>query len=88
MRKLLLRLWFEESLIRRPTLEPGKLSEKDQPGTQAIEALYKPGVLERLRAGVRAPDSKLAWESYVRAIERAIDPDLASPGRDVDRKSA
>jgi glycosyltransferase involved in cell wall biosynthesis len=68
----------------------GLLCAPDDVGdlTQAIDALYKPGVLERLRAGVRAPDSKLAWESYVRAIERAIDPDLASPGRDVDRKSA
>jgi glycosyltransferase involved in cell wall biosynthesis len=68
----------------------GLLCAPDDVGdlTQAIEALYKPGVLERLRAGIRAPDSKRAWESYVRAIERAIDPDLASPGRDVDRKSA
>jgi glycosyltransferase involved in cell wall biosynthesis len=39
---------------------------------RAISTLYEPGMLERLRRGVRQPDTSQAWAHYVAAIERAI----------------
>jgi glycosyltransferase involved in cell wall biosynthesis len=39
--------------------------------TRAISQLYEPGVLGRLRRGVRAPDTERAWERYIAAVERA-----------------
>ena len=39
--------------------------------TRAISQLYEPGVLDRLRLGVRAPDTAPAWHQYVAAVERA-----------------
>jgi glycosyltransferase involved in cell wall biosynthesis len=38
---------------------------------RAINRLYEPGTLERLRLGVRPPDTELAWDQYVAAVERA-----------------
>jgi glycosyltransferase involved in cell wall biosynthesis len=39
--------------------------------TAAINAVYEPGTLERLRAGVRPPDSEAAWQAYLAAVIRA-----------------
>jgi glycosyltransferase involved in cell wall biosynthesis len=39
--------------------------------TRAISRLYEPGMLERLRRGVRAPDTGPAWERYIAAVELA-----------------
>lgn len=39
---------------------------------RAIDRLYGPGVLARLRAGVQPPDTEQAWEAYVAAVEKAI----------------
>lgn len=39
--------------------------------TRAINQLYEPGTLDRLRLGVRAPDTGQAWDQYVSAVERA-----------------
>ncbi|HYK70243.1 MAG TPA: glycosyltransferase [Streptosporangiaceae bacterium] len=39
--------------------------------TRAISQLYEPGMLTRLRLGVRAPDTGPAWDQYVAAVERA-----------------
>jgi glycosyltransferase involved in cell wall biosynthesis len=36
---------------------------------RALRALYEPGRLERLRAGVRAADSEAAWKHYLSALE-------------------
>jgi glycosyltransferase involved in cell wall biosynthesis len=38
---------------------------------RAISQLYEPGMLDRLRLGVRAPDTGRAWDQYVAAVERA-----------------
>ena len=57
-------------------VEPGVSGLLCAPGdvadlTRAIDELYAPGVLAALQRGVRAPDTKLAWENYVAAIEHA-----------------
>jgi glycosyltransferase involved in cell wall biosynthesis len=39
--------------------------------TRAISRLYEPGMLDRLRLGVRAPDTGPDWDRYVAAVERA-----------------
>jgi len=39
--------------------------------TRAISRLYEPGMLDRLRLGVRAPDTGPAWDRYIAAVERA-----------------
>jgi len=39
---------------------------------RAINTLYEPGVLDRLRQGVQPPDTSLAWDAYLTAIEKAI----------------
>jgi glycosyltransferase involved in cell wall biosynthesis len=39
--------------------------------TRAVSQLYEPGMLDRLRLGVRAPDTGPAWDEYVAAVERA-----------------
>lgn len=39
--------------------------------TRAINHLYEPGVLDRLRRAARPPDSRSAWAGYVAVIERA-----------------
>jgi glycosyltransferase involved in cell wall biosynthesis len=39
---------------------------------RAINSLYDPGTLERLRRGVQPPQTAEAWEVYVAAVERAI----------------
>jgi glycosyltransferase involved in cell wall biosynthesis len=39
--------------------------------TRAISQLYEPGMLDRLRIGVRPPDAGPAWDQYVGAVERA-----------------
>ncbi len=38
----------------------------------AIEALYQPGALERLRAGVRSPDSGPMWDDYLAVVGKAV----------------
>jgi glycosyltransferase involved in cell wall biosynthesis len=43
---------------------------------RAIRALYDPGTLERLRAGVRPPDPGPLWDDYLAAVGKA-----ASAGR-------
>lgn len=40
--------------------------------TTAINSIYEPGILERLRQGVRPPDSEAAWTAYLAAVTRAI----------------
>ncbi len=40
--------------------------------TRAINALYEPGVLDRLRSGVQPPQTAQAWDAYVAAVEKAI----------------
>jgi len=39
--------------------------------TRAISQLYEPGMLDRLRLGIRRPDTESAWDQYVAAVERA-----------------
>jgi glycosyltransferase involved in cell wall biosynthesis len=39
---------------------------------RAINALYEPGVLERLRQGVQPPQTAEAWDGYIAAVEKAI----------------
>jgi glycosyltransferase involved in cell wall biosynthesis len=39
---------------------------------RAIRALYQPGTLERLRAGVRRPDPGPLWDDYLAAVEKAF----------------
>ena len=39
---------------------------------RAITALYEPGMLERLRRGVRAPDAGPLWDDYLAAVGKAI----------------
>jgi glycosyltransferase involved in cell wall biosynthesis len=39
---------------------------------RALRALYEPGRLERLRAGVRAADSETAWKHYLSTLETLI----------------
>jgi glycosyltransferase involved in cell wall biosynthesis len=39
---------------------------------RAINSLYDPGTLERLRRGVQPPQTAEAWDAYVAAVERAI----------------
>jgi glycosyltransferase involved in cell wall biosynthesis len=39
---------------------------------RAINTLYEPGVLDRLRQGVQPPDTSQAWDAYVAAVEKAI----------------
>jgi glycosyltransferase involved in cell wall biosynthesis len=39
--------------------------------TRAISQLYLPGMLDRLRLGVRPPDTGQAWDQYIAAVERA-----------------
>lgn len=39
--------------------------------TRAIGQLYQPGMLDRLRLGVRPPDTGPAWDQYIAAVERA-----------------
>lgn len=39
---------------------------------RAINTLYEPGVLDRLRQGVRPPDTSQAWDAYLLAVEKAI----------------
>lgn len=38
----------------------------------AINKIYQPGTLARLRRGVRPPDSEAAWDAYLAAVTRAI----------------
>jgi len=38
---------------------------------RAIRALYQPGMLERLRAGVRRPDPGPLWDDYLAAVGKA-----------------
>jgi glycosyltransferase involved in cell wall biosynthesis len=40
--------------------------------TRAIDTLYEPGMLERLRLGVQPPQTAQAWDAYVAAVEKAI----------------
>ena len=40
--------------------------------TGAIEALYQPGALERLRQGVRGLDPGPLWDDYLAAVGKAI----------------
>lgn len=40
--------------------------------TAAINTIYEPGKLERLRQGVRPPDSESDWKAYLAAVTRAI----------------
>lgn len=51
----------------------GILCEPDDPGdlARAISRLYEPGVLEKLRLGVQAPDTSAAWVHYVDTVNRA-----------------
>jgi glycosyltransferase involved in cell wall biosynthesis len=39
---------------------------------RAIRALYEPGALERLRAGVRPPDLGPLWDDYLAAVAKAV----------------
>jgi glycosyltransferase involved in cell wall biosynthesis len=39
---------------------------------RAIEALYQPGALERLRRGVRVPDPGPLWDDYLAMVEKAV----------------
>lgn len=39
---------------------------------RAINQLYDPGMLERLRQGVRPPQTAQAWEAYLAAVEKAV----------------
>jgi glycosyltransferase involved in cell wall biosynthesis len=39
---------------------------------RAINLLYQPGELERLRSGVAPPDPGPVWDDYVAAVEKAI----------------
>jgi glycosyltransferase involved in cell wall biosynthesis len=39
---------------------------------RAINTLYEPGVLERLRHGVQPPQTAEAWDAYIAAVEKAI----------------
>jgi glycosyltransferase involved in cell wall biosynthesis len=39
---------------------------------KAINTLYEPGVLERLRRGVQPPQTEEAWDDYVATVEKAI----------------
>jgi glycosyltransferase involved in cell wall biosynthesis len=39
---------------------------------RAIDALYEPGTLERLRAGIRPPDSDRAWDDYLAVVSAAV----------------
>jgi glycosyltransferase involved in cell wall biosynthesis len=53
--------------------------------TAAISLLYEPGVLERLRRGVRPPDTGPAWERYIAAVERAGSPEAVPTARRPER---
>jgi glycosyltransferase involved in cell wall biosynthesis len=57
---------------------PGDVSDL----TRAINTLYDPGVLERLRQGVRSPDTGHAWDAYVAAVERAICGETTGAGQE------
>jgi glycosyltransferase involved in cell wall biosynthesis len=48
---------------------------------RAIRALYEPGTLERLRAGVRPPDPGPIWDDYLAAVGKAASAGR-SPARD------
>jgi len=48
---------------------------------RAIRALYQPGTLERLRAGVRAPNPGPLWDDYLAAVGKAVAAGQ-SPARD------
>jgi glycosyltransferase involved in cell wall biosynthesis len=39
---------------------------------KAINRLYEPGVLERLRRGVQPPQTAEAWDAYTATVEKAI----------------
>jgi glycosyltransferase involved in cell wall biosynthesis len=39
---------------------------------KAINALYEPGVLDRLRRGVQPPKTAEAWDAYIATVEKAI----------------
>lgn len=39
---------------------------------RAINTLYEPGVLDRLRQGVQPPDTSQAWDAYLTAVAKAI----------------
>lgn len=39
--------------------------------THAIDSLYEPGMLAKLRLGVHLPDTEQSWLAYVAAVERA-----------------
>jgi glycosyltransferase involved in cell wall biosynthesis len=39
---------------------------------RAIDALYEPGTLERLQAGVRPADTEAAWQAYLAVVDGAI----------------
>ncbi len=39
---------------------------------RAIDALYEPGTLERLRAGISPPDPDRAWDDYLAVLGAAV----------------
>jgi glycosyltransferase involved in cell wall biosynthesis len=48
---------------------------------RAISALYAPGALERLRAGVAAPASGSLWDGYLAALGEAISAGQSRAGK-------
>jgi glycosyltransferase involved in cell wall biosynthesis len=58
--------------------EPGNASDLKR----AIDSLYEPGTLDRLRHGIRPADVGKAWADYLTVVERSISPRRdASPAR-------
>lgn len=54
--------------------------------TSAIGKLYEPGTLDRLRLGVRAPDTGSAWDEYIAAVGRACSPPPTTTARPQARR--
>jgi glycosyltransferase involved in cell wall biosynthesis len=50
--------------------EPGDAGDLKR----AIDSLYEPGTLERLRQGIRPADVGQAWADYLTAVERSLSP--------------
>jgi len=55
---------------------------------RAIRALYAPGALERLRAGVLPPVPGPLWDDYLAALGKAVSAGQYRPGEDRSRRAS